>query len=197
MLVVGLTGGIGSGKTTVASLFADLGVPIIDADDVAKAVTQPDQPAFMDIIDHFDEELLKYDGTLDRAKLREVIFKHPEERQWLENLLHPLIIEEMQRRIKSLTNPYCIAVIPLLIETGPYPFIDRILIIDTPEHLQRERATSRDKAHPDHIQAIINAQSKRDHRISQAHDIITNDSVKDHLVPQVESLHLLYTRLGR
>lgn len=197
MLVIGLTGGIGSGKSTVADLFANLGVPIIDSDEIAKSVTEPDKPAFLDIIDHFEEELLLPNGTLDRAKLRKVIFQHPEERRWLENLLHPLIINQIETQIKTLSAPYCIAIIPLLFETGPYPFIDRILTIDTPEHLQIHRATSRDKSHAAEIEAIINAQAKRDHRLSQSHDVITNDGIKDHLIPQVESLHLMYSRLAK
>ena len=196
MLVVGLTGGIGSGKSTVAKLFADLGVPIIDADDIAKALTEPNQPAFMAILNHFDQSLLLANGALDRAKLRNIIFNQPEQRRWLENLLHPLILQEMENRIKRLQSPYTIAVIPLLFESGPHLFIDRILTIDTPEHLQIERASLRDNTHETHIKTILNTQVDREHRVTKAHDVILNDGMEDHLVPQVESLHILYTQLG-
>lgn len=196
MLVVGLTGGIGSGKTTVADLFAKHHVPIIDTDKIARQVTEPDQPAFMDIIDHFEEHLLLENGTLDRAKLREVIFNNEDQRVWLEELLHPLILKEMQRQIAKLTSPYCIAVIPLLFEASAYESINRTLVIDTPEHLQIERVGARDKASSIQVQAIIDSQIKRQDRLAKADDIIVNDGAMDHLVPQVEKLHKMYLALA-
>lgn len=197
MLVIGLTGGIGSGKTTVAQLFAERNVSIIDADSIARIVTQPDKPAFLDIIDHFEEPLLLENGTLDRAKLRTIIFNHPEERRWLENLLHPLIRNEIQQQLKILSSPYCIIVIPLLFETGmeSYSFIQRILVVDTPEHLQIERTAKRDKSDKAHIEAILKSQASRDHRLTKAHDIIVNTGTLNELIPQVQQLHEMYLNI--
>jgi dephospho-CoA kinase len=197
MLVVGLTGGIGSGKTTVANLFAKLGAPVIDADEQARLFTKPDSPVFMDIIDHFDEPLLQEDGTLDRSLLRQIIFAQPDQRHWLENLLHPLIIAAMEDKIRHTSYPYCILVIPLLLETGPYPFIDRILVIDTTVENQRKRVLERDKHAAELIQSIIDTQITREARQSLAHDLIQNDGVPSHLAPQVEKLHDLYLSLGK
>src|SRR5262245_30067916 len=125
MLVIGLTGGIGSGKSTVAKLFAERGVPIIDADIAAREVTTPNQPAFYSIVKHFGQEIVAKDGTLDRSKLRHIIFSDPKQRLWLEHLLHPQIRSKMQHQIANMTTPYCIAVIPLLLEVEFYSFINR------------------------------------------------------------------------
>lgn len=197
MLVVGLTGGIGTGKTTVANLFANHGVPIIDADQIAREVTQSDSPAFLDIMDHFNEPLLQEDGTLDRAKLRQIIFERPDERQWLENLLHPLILKAIQQQIKKLSALYCLVVIPLLLETGPYPFIDRILVVDTTEQTQLDRTRERDKASADLIATMIKSQVSRTDRQAKAHDLINNDGILDHLTPQIDKLHALYLSLAK
>lgn len=197
MLVIGLTGGIGSGKSTVAKLFADHGVPIIDADVITRELTRPDQPAFLDIIDHFDEKILLENGTLDRAMLRKIIFIHPEERRWLEALLHPQVEKIIQQKIQKINAPYCIAVIPLLLEVEPYLFIDRILVVDSPEHMQIERVVSRDDTTKTHVEAIIKTQTIRDERIKKADDIIINDGVLADLIPQVEKLHQLYQSLAK
>jgi len=197
MLVIGLTGGIGSGKSTVAKLFADLGVPIIDADVISRELTQPDQQAFTSIVKHFGNEIVLTDGTLDRAKLRTIIFDHSKERQWLENLLHPLIRNEMADQIKKQTKPYCIAVIPLLLEVEFYAFINRILVIDAPEHIQIERVMSRDNAAKEHVEAILKSQATRHDRIVRAHDIILNDGVMTDLAAQVEKLHEKYLQMSQ
>ena len=196
MLIIGLTGGIGSGKSTVAHLFANLGVPIIDADIIAREITQPDQPAFAAIIKHFNECLLLPDGTLDRTALRKIIFKQPLERKWLENLLHPLIEHSIKKYIEGLTAPYCITVIPLLLEVSPYTFIDRILVIDAPENLQIERAMTRDSTDKTQIEAIMSTQINRQERLSKAQDIITNDGNLENLLPQVQKLHQFYLKLS-
>jgi dephospho-CoA kinase len=136
MLVVGLTGGIGSGKSTVANMFAALGVSVIDADVISREITQSGKPAFNSIIKHFGERLILPDGKLDRSQLRDIIFEDPKQRLWLENLTHPLIRDEMSRQIKNITAPYCIAVIPLLLEVEFYSFINRILVVDASEQKQ-------------------------------------------------------------
>ena len=195
MLVVGLTGGIGSGKSTVAELFAKHGIPIIDADVVAREVTQPDKPAFARIVTHFGDDILLKNGNLDRAKLRRLIFNDPNQRFWLEKLLHPQIREEMQQQIKTMTGSYCIAVIPLLLEAEFYAFINRILVIDAPESMQIQRVMSRDNLPLSDIESIIKSQAHRQDRRAKAHDVITNDGTLENLIPQVNKLHALYSTL--
>jgi len=197
MLVIGLTGGIGSGKSTVADLFAKRSIPVIDADQIAKTLTEPQQPAFTAIIEHFSTDLLQQDGTLDRKKLRQIIFADVKERAWLEKLLHPLIRQSIEMQIQRLTAPYCIVMIPLLLEVGPYAFLDRILVIDTTEDMQLNRVAARDKAEKQHIEAILNTQLKRDERLAKADDVIKNDGVFADLIPQVEKLHNIYLKISR
>lgn len=197
MFVVGLTGGIGAGKSSVEQQFAKLGVPIIDTDKIARELTKPDRPAMIAILDHFKTPLLKEDGTLDRAKLRSIIFSDPQEKRWLEHLLHPLIRIEVEHELKSLTAPYCIVVIPLLFETEPYAFLDRYLVVDVDVALQIKRVQSRDQVSDVHVQSIIDAQVSREHRLAKAHDVILNDGVLADLVPQVETLHKKYLDLSK
>lgn len=196
MLVVGLTGGIGSGKSTVANLFAKLGVPIIDADIVARDVTTPDKPAFNSIVKHFGPEMVLENGTLDRAKLRQLIFNQPKQRLWLEKCLHPLIKDEMARQISQLTSPYCIAVIPLLLEVEFYSFINRILVVDASEAEQLKRTLSRDNISKADVEAILHSQASRADRRAKAHDVIMNDGMPEDLIPQVDKLHEKYLKLG-
>jgi dephospho-CoA kinase len=193
MLVVGLTGGLGAGKTTVANLFAKLGAPVIDADMIAREVTEPNTAAYFDIIDHFDEEVLLENGALDRAKIRNIVFNDIDERRWLESLLHPLILEKIAKDITKLKAPYCIVVIPLLVETGPYAFIDRVLVVDSPVNTQIDRAVTRDHIKVQHAQAILNSQLSREQRLAVADDIILNDGDINKLPPQVEKLHAFYS----
>ena len=192
--VIALTGGIGSGKSTVAELFAKLGTPIIDADLIARELTHIDQSAYKDIVNHFNEkQILKADQTLNRNKLREIIFEDQKERQWLENLLHPLIQEKIADEIKKVSAPYCIVVIPLLFEVTPYNFIDRILVVDSPEEQQIARVIARDKTNSALIKKILKSQISRQQRISGADDIIVNENRISDLVPQVEKLHRIYS----
>jgi len=197
MLVIGLTGGIGSGKSTVADLFAKHGVPIIDADIIARDVTLPKQPAFEKISAHFGNDILQADGTLNRRKLRTLIFQHEDERRWLENLLHPLIMTKIKQQIDALTAPYCIAVIPLLFEIDPVEFIDRTLLIDTDEPLQVDRVIARDHTEKQQIEAILKSQASRPDRLAKAHDVITNNGTLADLNPEVEKLHQMYLNLGK
>ncbi len=200
MLIIGLTGGIGAGKTTVANLFADNGTPIIDADVIAREVTQPPQPAFMTIAQHF-KDILTADNTLNRKKLRRIIFESPPERQWLENLLHPLIETEIKKQLNKIRAPFCIVVIPLLIEvlmeeTKTYSFIDRILVVDAPESLQLTRVATRDQAEKKEIEAILHAQIKRDARLTKAHDVIVNDGTLAAVAIKVQRLRDFYLQLA-
>jgi dephospho-CoA kinase len=196
MLVVGLTGGIGSGKSTVAQLFSEHGIPIIDADVAARTVTTPDKPAFASIVKHFGEDIVQKDNTLNRAKLRQHIFNDPKQRHWLEKLLHPLIREEMQQQIDQLKAPYCIAVIPLLLEVEFYSFINRILVVDASETQQIQRVMLRDQTSKKNVEAILNSQAHRNDRRAKAHDVIHNDGKIADLIPQVDKLHALYTKMG-
>ncbi len=194
MLVIGLTGGIGSGKSTVAKLFAEKGIPIIDTDQLAREVTLPGQPALKAIIDKFGDTILLPDKTLDRAQLRKQVFKDPLKRSWLEALLHPLIRAEAKRQIQLTKSKYCIVVIPLLVETMPNPLIDRILVVDTTLEHQLHRAKARDSLSEQEIKNIIESQVSREQRLKAADDIILNDGTLDHLQQQVDQLHLQYLK---
>lgn len=194
MQVIGLTGGLGSGKTTVCAMFAALGVPIIDADIIAHEITAPHQPAVTAIIQHFGDTVLSSPDLLDRKKIRDIIFKNPNERRWLENLLHPLIIARIKDKISALSAPYCIVAIPLLFETGPYDFIDRILVIDADETMQLARVKLRDGMTDTQITEMLNTQISRDERIKLADDIIYNHGNLADLNIAVEQLHLDYLK---
>lgn len=196
MLVIGLTGGIGSGKSTVAKLFAEKNIPIIDADVIAKELTQPGQPAYQEIVHHFGEAILKPNKTIHRINLRHIIFTKPHERKWLEQLLHPFIRSEIDHRIKNCPGPYCIVVIPLLTESEPNPLIQRILVVDTSENLQIKRTQQRDNTSLDLIHMILNSQASRQTRLQQADDIINNTGDLSALVQQVTNLHQKYLSLA-
>jgi len=197
MFVVGLTGGIGSGKSTVAALFHAKGVPIIDADELARTVTQPGAPVLKKIVELFGSDIVLPNEHLDRAKLRSLVFSNEIMRKKLEQLLHPLILTEMKLRIEALNAPYCIAVIPLLLEIAPNPLIKRILIVDTSEESQITRTMSRDKISREDIDAILKTQVSRSKRLKLADDVIINDGKYEDLIPQVDKLHELYLSLGR
>lgn len=194
-LTIGLTGGIGSGKSVVATLFKQHGVTVIDADDIAKKVVEPGRPALLDIKAHFGEDYL-LDGKLNRTRLREHIFNLPEEKKWLENLLHPLIRQEMLDEINAATTPYCIVVIPLLIENHPHPLIKRILVVDTDESRQIQRTLSRDKTSEESVKKILEAQASREERLRLADDVIVNTSDLQSLEAQVAALHKKYLALS-
>ncbi len=192
MFVIGLTGGIGSGKSTVAKLFAELGIEILDADEFARIVVQPGTTGLNQIIKHFGKEILTAHGELDRKKLRHKIFHHPEERRWLEQLLHPLIRQAMRNRLTHVNSPYCIMVIPLLVESKPNELINRVLVVDAPEELQIERAMQRDHLDRAQCEVIMKSQATREQRLARADDVIDNSKNLAHLKQQVAKLHEIY-----
>jgi dephospho-CoA kinase len=196
MLIIGLTGGIGSGKTTVSDLFAQKGVPIIDTDLLARQVTLPDTEGYKAILHSFGPQFLKEDKTLDRHALRKYMFAHPAEKKTLEAILHPLIREKIKAAVDKVTYPYCMVVIPLLFETTPNPLIQRILVVDSPEALQKERVLKRDAHSLDTLDAIIQSQVSRGHRQKYADDIIVNDRDIAHLKAQIDNLHAQYLQLS-
>lgn len=197
MLVIGLTGGIGSGKTTVSNLFAKHNVPIIDADIIARDITKPGNEAYNKIIAHFGNAVIKPDGYLDRAGLRRIIFADDSERKWLEGLLHPIIRKRIADEIKKLHAPYSIVVIPLLHEVTPYPFINRILVVDTDEGTQIKRVIARDNTSEQQVRSILRTQLKREERRLKSDDVIINDGHIGELSAKVAKLHKFYLKLSK
>lgn len=195
-LVIGLTGGIGSGKSTVAGLFADLGVPVIDADAIARELVAPGQPALAEIREAFGAGVINQDGRLDRDRLRRIVFADPDRRRRLEAILHPRIVHEIRRRIRLLRGGYCIVSIPLLVEAGLTGLVDRILVVDCPETLQRRRIARRDRLPAAEIDAVLQAQAGREARLRVADDVILNDRDLATLRTAVETLHRKYTALA-
>jgi dephospho-CoA kinase len=193
--ILGLTGGIGSGKSAVAACFAELGVHQVDSDHVARWVVEPGQPALGKIAEHFGDEILLADGSLNRPMLRERIFQAPEQRKWLEALLHPLIRERTYQYLEQGTSPYAILVSPLLIESGQWRTVQRVLVVDTPEHLQLQRTALRDNVSQEQVRSIIAAQAQRDDRLAHADDILINDRDQQWLQQEVERLHRFYLTL--
>lgn len=194
MLIIGLTGGIGSGKSTVAKLFQQLGVPIIDSDEIAREVVSPGSPLLNEISNYFGPQIIDHDGSLKRRELRELIFANNQDRIWLEQHLHPAIYERIREKINLINAPYCIIVIPLLIETNPGDLVDRILVIDSPKNLQIERVEKRDKTSKENILSIIQSQVTRKERLAAANDIIDNSGDMNSLKPQIIRLHNQYIK---
>ena len=194
--IVGLTGGIGSGKTTIANLFANLGVPLVDADVVAREVVEKDSPLLSKIVEHFGPQILTKQGELNRAALREIVFHHDEEKQWLNNLLHPAIRERMKQQLSEQTAPYTLFVVPLLIENKLTALCDRILVVDVSPQTQLARSAQRDNNNFEQIQRIINSQVSQQERLKWADDVINNDADLaqnlPHLQKKVLELHQFY-----
>jgi dephospho-CoA kinase len=195
-LIIGLTGGIGSGKTVASDYFASLGVTVVDADIAARIVVERGQPALEEINLHFDGKILTDSGDLNRAKLREKIFSDPAEKKWLEQLLHPLIRKEIQTQLLGSTSPYTILVSPLLIETDQYLLADRVLLIDAPESEQVQRTTQRDNNSAEQVEAIMANQASRDVRKNKADDIIINDSTLESLYKKIDQQHTTYLKIS-
>ncbi len=199
MFILGLTGGIGSGKSTVAALFEKNGIECIDADLIAREVVAIGQPALTALADHFGIQILHSDGGLNREKLRKIIFENHVERQWVNQLLHPIIRQTMLEKALKATSPYVILMIPLLFENSLETLVSRVLVIDTDEQTQIMRASLRDNTSEQHIQSIIRSQISRQERNNRAHDIIQNSATTSHfeLVQQVSVLHQSYLKLSQ
>ncbi len=193
---VALTGGIGSGKSTVADAFADLGITVIDADIIARQMVEPGQPALNAIAEHFGSELIAADGTLRRRALRERIFSHPEEKAWLNALLHPLIQQETQRQFQQATSPYVLWVVPLLVENRLYQKANRVLVVDVTPETQLIRTMQRDDVTREHVEYILAAQATREARLAVADDVIDNNGAPDAIASDVARLHASYLKLA-
>lgn len=196
-MIVGLTGGIGSGKSEVSARFERLGITVVDADVIARQVVEPGSSALEQIAQHFGIEIITKDGVLDRKKLRSIIFEKPFEKNWLENLLHPIIRMETVAQLNRSQSLYTILSSPLLLETNQHELVDRILVVDADEKLQVSRASSRDSISPESIQKIMQSQLNRSARCAKADDIIHNHGDLRELQDQIESLHAHYLHLAR
>lgn len=197
MLVIGVTGGIGSGKTAATDRFQALGITVVDADLASRVVVEPGRPALQAIAEHFGPGVIAADGTLDRRALREIVFANPEERLWLERLTHPLIGQEILHQIQASQSPYTILASPLLLESGQSRLAQRVLVIDVPEALQIARTTSRDNTSAEGVKAIIAAQMQRQERLTRADDVIVNDQSLAELYAAVDALHQQYLEMAK
>jgi dephospho-CoA kinase len=191
---VALTGGIASGKTMVAHLFAARGVPVIDTDVIARQVVEPGEPALAAVVDAFGAQVLGEDGRLDRRRMREHVFADAAARRRLESILHPAIRAEMERQSRAAGGPYQLLVIPLLVESGRRDHVDRVLVVDVPEVTQVERLVRRDASTREQAEAALRAQATRDARLAFADDVIENTGDLAALEAQVAALHRDYLR---
>ncbi|GMQ90565.1 MAG: dephospho-CoA kinase [Gammaproteobacteria bacterium] len=197
MLRIGLTGGIGSGKSSAAAMFAKRGVPVIDADEIAGQLVAPGQPAYDQVVRFFGKEIVSDDGSIDRARLRTRVFDEPRLRHELEAIVHPRVRQQIQRQLRALNAPYCVLVIPLLLEANQQDLVDRVVVIDTGEDAQVQRVAARSSLTEPEIRKIIAAQIGRDARLRHAHEVITNDGDLEQLEEQIERLHQRYLALAR
>ena len=195
-LRIGLTGGIASGKSTVADRFAELGIEVIDADRIARELVKPGAPLLERIRRELGEEFIDGEGKLDRRRLREHVFAHPEARARLEAILHPAIVREMEAHARKSTAPYVVLVIPLLVEKDLQDLVDRILVVDLPETEQLARVCERDRVDPEQARRILASQASREQRLAAADDVIDNAGSKDALRQAVDELHLKYLELA-
>ncbi len=196
MLKIGLTGGIGSGKSKVSRLFEELGIAIIDADIIARQIVEPGQPVLR-LLDQTFPNILNKDGSLNRAKLRETVFSDATKKKQLENIMHPHVYARINDALKQLEGDYCILAIPLLLETQMTSLVDRILVIDCPVAAQMERVKRRDGLSIKQISRIIDSQIGREKRLSYADDVIDNSKSVKQLAEQVKKLHNLYISLAK
>lgn len=195
-LLIALTGGIASGKSAVAELFAQLGAPVFDTDQIARDVVEPGTPTLARLVAEFGSEILDANGRLDRARMRERVFADPEQRKRLEAITHPAIREELAARAQRAEGPYQIHVIPLLVESGRADLYDRVLLVDTSEETQLERLLARDGSSPEQARQILAAQASREDRLDAADDVIVNTGTLQDLQQFVHTLHRNYTILS-
>lgn len=193
MYVVAITGGIGSGKTTIANQFAELGIDVVDADVIAREVVEPGAPALAAIAAHFGPDVITPDGQLDRRRLRERVFSNPDAKAWLNALLHPLIRQEMLRQCAAARSPYCLLVVPLLVENKLTGLANRVLVIDVDEATQIERTCRRDGVSRAQAEAILAAQASRAERLAVADDVLDNkNGAPETIKPRILALHETY-----
>ncbi|MFM2584086.1 dephospho-CoA kinase [Vibrio campbellii] len=191
--VIGLTGGIASGKTTVANLFKQqFKIDIVDADIVAREVVEPGTPGLNAIVEHFGADIVRDDQTLDRAKLREKIFSNPEEKAWLNGLLHPMIREKMIEDLEQVTSDYALLVVPLLVENKLDSLCDRVLVVDVDPQTQISRTVKRDNVSEEQAKAILASQASREQRLALADDVVKNNPDDPDLLLQITDLHEKY-----
>lgn len=196
-LVVGLTGGIGSGKTAASDLFAKKGIVVVDADIIARDIVEPGQPALEKIKVKFGDQILLKDGTLDRRKLREIVFDSAELKTWLNDLLHPAIRQAMLEQTQNAKSAYCILSVPLLVENGLNQMIDKVLVVDASVETQLARTCSRDGQSEHQVRKIIDAQASREQRLAVADNVIDNNGNLETLVEQVDKLHDIYLEYAK
>ncbi|WP_422132968.1 dephospho-CoA kinase [Endozoicomonas sp. ALD040] len=195
-LVIGVTGGIGSGKTAVTDYFSSLGITVVDADQASREVVEPGRPALQKIAERHGQDILTDEGTLDRRKLRDIIFNDDSERVWLEQLLHPLIRHQIIQELAASESPYTIIVSPLLVETDQHVLTDRILVVDVPEDIQLSRTMSRDGMGKEQTRAIMARQASRQQRLEKASDVVDNSGSLEQLFQQLDEVHKTYMALA-
>ncbi len=197
VFVVGVTGGIGSGKTTICREFAALGAPVIDTDQVARDVVAPGSPGLAAVVAAFGPEVLTADGQLDRRRVRQLVFATPALREQLEAILHPLIRQETDARVQAAGFPYCLVCIPLLVERGGGNRVNRVLVIDCPTEVQIARVMARDELTAPEVAAIMRTQASREDRLAAAHDVLENTGDVSLLRPRISALHARYLQLAK
>ena len=195
MLIIGLTGGIGSGKSVASDKFKSLGITIVDADVASRTVVEPGKPALKEIEDHFGSGIITAEGKLDRNNLREIIATDPEERKWLESVTHPKIGEQITKEISESTSVYTLFVAPLLLETNSQEMCSRVVVVDVPKDVQIQRTAKRDKVSPNQVEQMVAAQMEREKRLEKADDVLLNNGTIEDLEKQVEELHKKYIQM--
>jgi len=195
MLIIGLTGGIGSGKSVASDKFKSLGITIVDADVASRTVVEPGKPALKEIEDHFGSGIITAEGKLDRNNLREIIATDPEERKWLESVTHPKIGEQITKEISESTSVYTLFVAPLLLETNSQEMCSRVVVVDVPKDVQIQRTAKRDKVSPNQVEQLVAAQMEREKRLEKADDVLLNSGTIEDLEKQVEELHKKYIKM--
>ena len=196
MFILGITGGIGSGKTAVSDRFQELGICVVDADLCSRVVVEKGRPALTQIAEHFGNDILTSSGELDRAALRSRIFSNSEDKKWLESLLHPLIAEEVFSQLAAASSDYVILASPLLVESQQHLICDKVLVVDVPVEVQIERTCSRDDNDEEQVRNIIKTQAPRETRLAAASEVIENTQGFEYLTSEVTRLHTYYTELA-
>lgn len=196
LLRIGLTGGIGSGKSTVCKVFSEYNVPVIDADRISHDLLLPDRPGYTAVVKLFGDRIITETGEIDRPLLRKLVFSDDSSKKALEELLHPMVFDEIREKVLQLEAEYCVISIPLLVESGCRQLVDRVLVVEAPEETRLKRAADRDNTTPEQIRKIMRAQATPEQRKAVADDIIVNDGNIESLKQQVAGLHNLYKKMA-